>query len=252
MFIKERYEVLLKLIKEKGFISYEELAKKTFCSESTVRRDINEMANQGLITKIYGGASVIESNSDESSTIIRQSENIDKKRIIAEHAIKLINDGASLFLDSSTTVSQLVPLLKDFRRSFVVTNSLNNALLLSNNTYLDVYVIGGSLQRRTNSMGGVTSIDSICAFNCDFAFISCKGINNSGDITDASFETQKTKQLMVTNAKKTVLLVDSSKFGSTYLLTTLSIKDIDIIITDKKPDADFVKLCTTNNIELIY
>lgn len=202
MFIKERYEVLLKLIKDKGFISYEELAKKTFCSESTVRRDINEMANQGLITKIYGGASVIESNSDESSTIIRQSENIDKKRIIAEHAIKLINDGASLFLDSSTTVSQLVPLLKDFRRSFVVTNSLNNALLLSNNTYLDVYVIGGSLQRRTNSMGGVTSIDSICAFNCDFAFISCKGINNSGDITDASFETQKTKQLMVTNAKK--------------------------------------------------
>lgn len=252
MFIKERYEMLLKLIKQKGFISYDELAKETFCSESTVRRDINEMANQGLITKIYGGVSVNESNSNESSTLIRQSENMNKKKIIAEHTIKLLNDGASMFLDSSTTVSQLVPLLKDFRRSFIVTNSLDNAILLSKNTYLDVYVIGGSLQRRTNSLGGVTSNDLISNFNCDFAFISCKGINNNGDITDASFETQKTKQLMVKSAKKSVLMVDSSKFNSTYLLTTLSIKDIDIIITDKKPEDEFIKLCKNNKIQLIY
>lgn len=252
MFIKERYEILLKLIKEKGIISYEELAKETFCSESTVRRDINEMANQGLITKIYGGASVNESTSNESSTLIRQTENTNKKRIIAEHAIKLLKDGASMFLDSSTTSAQLIPLLKDFRRSFVVTNSLDNAILLSNNTTLDVFVIGGSLQRRTNSLGGVTSSDLINSFNCDFAFISCKGIDNNGNITDASFETQKAKQLMVKSAKKSVLLVDSSKFDSTYLLTTLSIKDIDIIITDKMPSQEFISLCNSNNIELIY
>lgn len=252
MFINERYDNLLKIIKEKGCVSYDFLAKATYCSQSTIRRDINEMVSRGLVAKIHGGVTTIDSRGDESSIAIRASENLMEKKEIAQKASQYLVDGKSMFFDSSTTVAELIPHLKHFRRSMVITNSLNNALLLSNNTTLDVYVIGGSLQRRTNSLGGVTSNSIIESFNCDIAFISSKGINDDGIVTDASFETQKAKQLMIKNAKTKILLIDHSKFNSTYLLTTFTIKDIDIIITDKKPSQKFINLCSMYNTKLIF
>lgn len=252
MISEERIENLLQIIRDNKFISYDDLASKTFCSSSTIRRDVNELVSKGLVAKVHGGVSAIEDKSLESAYIIRKNENTEKKNIIAHLASKYLVDGLTYFFDSSTTVASLTQYFKNFKSSLIVTNGINNALALSQMTNCEICLIGGVIQKNTFSTGGVSSLSFIHNINADICFISCKGLTLDGNITDSTFTVQTTKQEILKNSALKILLIDSSKFEKKYALTTAKLEDIDVMICETKPPEKIIEICVKNNVQLIY
>lgn len=252
MIIDDRQKQIMTLVKDRGTISFKELSSIFYASESTIRRDVKKMEAQGLLKEVRGGASIIETNSSETSIIIREQIHIKEKNHIAAIAVKMIENGHSYFFDSSTTSARLIILLKPFSELTAITNGLDNALLLTYYSTANVFIPGGRVLRKTNSTHGVETTNFISRFNCDIAFISCRGLSSNGDITEANSETQVNKAIMLKNATKKVLLIDHSKFNKTFLLTTANIKEIDYIITDEEPPENIKEICEQNNVKILF
>ena len=183
---------------------------------------------------------------------LQAKSQIAEKKNIAIKTLEFIKNDCSYFFDSSTTISQLIVLLTQYKNLTVVTNGLNNAELLNRLTNFDVYLSGGKVNKNNDSTQGNYSLNFFSNFQCDYSVFSCRGITKNGEITEASAENQMIKRIMINNSKIHILLVDNTKFEKTYLFSTCKLNDIDILITDKKPQEYIIKLCKENDVKLIY
>ena len=252
MIIEERYSKILEIVKEKTRASYDFLAKTLFVSESTIRRDIEAMSEKGMISKIHGGASIIEPKTQDSSVYIRENKCQKEEKYISSIASKLIKEGMSIFLDASTSSSHIIPYLSNYNSITVVTNGIYTALQVINKTNCEIFLAGGQILKKTNATYGPDVISFINNITCDIVFFSCKGLDNEGKITEANYLTKGVKSAMIKNAKTKVLLIDSSKFNKRFMLTTCELKDIDYVITDKRPSDEIIEICKKGNTILLY
>ncbi len=252
MIIEERYSKILDIVKEKTRVSYEYLSKTLYISESTIRRDIQAMNDKGLLLKIHGGASIIESKTQESSVYIRENKCQKEKKYIATIASSFIKEGMSIFLDASTSSSHIIPFLSNFNSLTIVTNGIDTALQILNKTSAQVFLAGGEILRKTNAACGIDVVSFINNITCDLLFFSCKGLSDEGKITEANNETRSVKLAMLKNSKQKILLLDSSKFNKNYMLMTCELKDIDYLITDKKPSDEIINICKKYGTTLLY
>ena len=137
----------------------EELAAELFVSGATIRRDLSAMEKQGLIKRSHGGAIPFSSTAEESAFALREQENTAAKRTIANLAFRLVKNGYSVFLDSSTTTGFMIPLLNNLKYLSVTTIGLRNALLLSQTNNIKIYIAGGQISNHSNSITGSDNID---------------------------------------------------------------------------------------------
>jgi len=252
MIISERQSQILQLLEAKKFVSYKELSDSLYASFSTIRREVINMQEKGLLLIVKGGVASIDTKIIESSRNVRELEHSNAKRKIASLAKSFLREGQSVFLDSSTTVAQLIDYFRNFKNITVITASLDIATSISQSTNLNVYLAGGLITRNTNSTSGLFSSNVIQSFNCDIFFFSCKGLNECGKITEANSDTKENKCEMIANAKKKILLLDNSKLDKTFLFTTCTLKDIDAIVLNEKPDDKYLALFKKFNVETIY
>lgn len=252
MVIDERQTQILDLLKDRNFISYKEISENLFSSVSTIRRDVIKMEKKGLLTTVKGGVSKIINQNNESSRTYRELLNLPEKKKIANLASQFLFDGSTYFFDSSTTVAQLIYFLKNYHTSTIFTNSLENALLVVQNTQLEVYLLGGVISKSTNSTTGYYTINMANDFSIDYFIFSCKGLSDDGYLTEANVDTQKCKQAMLKNSKKHILLLDNTKLHKSYLLKTCSLNRIDAVVLDSKPDEYYLKLFEDLKVKVIY
>lgn len=246
----ERQNKILSIIKEKQTVTTKELQSLVFASVSTITRDLIKMENQGLIRRTHGGASIVVSKDTESSLIIRVKTNIKEKNRIAKSAIQFIKNDDVIFIDSSSTVQALVPYLKDLHYITVITNGLNNALLLTNESNATIYFIGGMVSTNSNSAVGSIAINTLGQFNANVAIFSASGIKGNM-ITEHSIEQANVKKEMIKQAKTKILLCDSSKFDVIHLAKICSFDKIDYFVTDKMPDDEIIDAINHSNCKLI-
>lgn len=202
-----------------------------YCSLSTIRRDVEAMAKKGMLEKVRNGAAKIEGSASESPFIVRESENIEDKRKIAEKARTLLAPGCTMFLDSSTTCAQTIPLLKGLPSLTVITNGIENALLLAHQG-IEVHIPSGILSGTNSAVIGSSCLEYIERFSPDFAFLSARGLSEDGFISEATETSRDIKKAMIARAKRVVLLIDASKIGKTYFAETCSLSEIDTLITN--------------------
>ncbi len=247
----ERQEEILEILNKNKSATVEELAAELFVSGATIRRDLRSMEKQGLIKRSHGGAMPFKSSAEESAFAIREQENTSAKRTIANLAVKLIKNGDSVFLDSSSTVGVTIPLLNNFNYLSVTTTGLRNALLLSQTNNIKIYIAGGQIQNHSNSIVGSDTMDYISRIHADISLISCSGINLQSGFTESSIEQAKLKLQMRKNSNKVAMLCDSTKFGKTFLCTDFDFDDIDYLITDKTPPIEYVEKIAQTKCKLI-
>ena len=192
-----------------------------------------------------------KSSAEESAFAIREQENTSAKRSIANLAVKLIKNGDSVFLDSSSTVGLLIPMLNNFNYLSVTTTGLRNAMLLSQTSNVKIYIAGGQIQNHSNSIIGTDTMDYISRIHADITLISCSGIDLENGFTDASIEQAKLKQQMKRNSKKIAMLCDSTKFGKTFLCTDFHFDDIDYLITEKLPPQEYIDKIAQSKCKLL-
>ena len=234
MIPSERKETIVKLLNKKKFISTDELRKALFVSPATIRRDLVDLEKDKMVIRTLGGARLAPKSSLEHTQMMRENENLKEKEDIANMSATFIEDGFSLFLDSSTTVNSLIPYLKEFTNLKVITNGLKTALDLSYIDSIETIVVGGVLFNNSASTVGAISYETITNYNVDLCLLSCRGLDENGAY-EASESQALVKQKMMLNSNKTLLLVDSSKFGNQFFYNLASLSQFDYIITDKKP-----------------
>lgn len=250
MLAVERQEQILEILRKQRYITVEALCGILFASGATVRRDLAELEKRGGITRIRGGAALLEGLNMDAPLPVRVNTNTEKKKKIAQLALPLIGESMTIFMDSSSTVSALAERMTGFRHLSVVTNGLGTANILNEKSAAKVFLCGGLIQEHAALIGSV-ACDMIEQFCADIVFLSCCGLSAEMGATEASEETVKIKQAMLRNARRKVLLCDSSKFGSAYFCKSCRLNQLDIIVTDEKPDREFMRFIP-EGLRLIY
>ncbi len=233
MFYSERHDKIIKMLKEKNHMSVHLLAAELYVSEPTVRRDLAYLEEAGLIRRTFGGAMISDNRTSEVPLVLREQENRQIKEQLAIKAIESISDGNVIFLDASSTVSQIVKHLSKFHDLTIITNSPKTSVKLAEHK-IKSYCTGGLLLEHSVAyVGGVTR-DFVENFNADIVFFSCRGVSEDGMINDSSFEEIDIKRAMLKQAKKKIFLCSSDKFNKKYAYNLCSCNDVDLIISDKE------------------
>lgn len=251
MLTLERQEEILDILNTKNSATVEELASQLFVSGATIRRDLRQMERQGLIIRSHGGAMPFKSTTEESAFALREQENILAKKTIANLAYKLVKNGDSVFIDSSSTTGLTIPLLNNLQYLSVTTVGLRNALLLSQTNNIKIYIAGGQVQNHSNSIIGSDTIDYISRIHADISLISCSGIDLQNGFTETSIEQAKIKQQMRKNSNKLAVLCDSTKFNKIFLCKDFNFDEVDYLITEKTPPIEYVEKIASTKCKII-
>lgn len=251
MYAYERRNEIKKILNERKTISVEEMAKKFYVSESTIRRDLDKISGDGRIRRTYGGAILLDNLSGDLPITIREHENIDAKHIIAQKAIRFIRNGDTLIFDTSSTVTAIVPLLNIFESLTVITNGIKTSYLLNSNNKITTYCTGGRLRENNMSLVGIQTCQRLNEINADIAFISCRGLSVSKGITEASEDEAQVKKAMINAADKTILLCDYSKLDMILMNRVCDIERLYAIICDKPLPENYQKFVENTDVKLV-
>ena len=249
----EREDKIIKILKKRNSISVNELSKILFTSTSTVRRDLTNMEKKGLVTRTFGGVYLSKNIFNKEIPFkYREESNILEKRNLCQKVLPYIKDNMSLFLDSSTTVLQLINYLNNYKNLTIITNGFEITNEIINNTKHQVILTGGIIQPNSNSLLGTITNTTLNNLHADLSILSSTGIDIDFGVSESTLGQSETKKIMNKNSDMCIYLVDNSKFNKKGINKTLDLKEIDIVITNKKPNDNFIKFFKDNNIKLLY
>ncbi len=252
MLALERRNLILEKLQEDKRVVVSELSQMFNVSEETIRRDLEKMEKDGLATKSYGGAVINESTSIDMPFNVRKKRNVTGKQKIAELVEGLVQGGDHITLDASTTAVFVAKAIKNKEYLTVITNSIEIMIELSDVSDWNIISTGGTLKEGYLALVGPRANETFERFNVEKAIISCKGIDMNKGITDGLEEFAQAKKMMLAAAKEKILLVDSSKFGSVAFSKVCNMNEVDIIITDKRPDDAWMEFFTATGVKCIY
>lgn len=225
-----REQKIIALLQEKSPLTIEELATLLQVSEPTVRRDLTDMEQKGLVLRQRGGAS-LPGLGFEPLFNQRLRQNHELKKRIAQRAAGDISEGEVIALDAGTTNAELAKELLKMSNLTIFTYSLQIAFILSRSQH-NVYVIGGHFRKSEQSMVGSIAEETIRQFNFDRFYLGLAGFNKEQGPTDFILEEVEIKRLMIQRSKKVIALADSSKFGGASLVKVCEYDEIDELITN--------------------
>lgn len=251
MYENERQEKIMQILEKEKKITVDKIVRTLYVSPATARRDLCDMARQGLLKRTYGGAILYASSSQESSIILRESENKQEKVSICARCLDFIKNNQSIFLDSSSTVTNLVDFLNERKALTIITTGLTCASLLTQRTPFSTFVPGGFIQSHSNSIQGETVIQTIDSIHTDLFIFSCSGLSLESGITESNINQAEIKKAMAKNADMRILLVDSTKIGKKYLAKSVDLSEIHVLITDKKLNEDIKKQLVEYNVQIV-
>ncbi len=240
MLASERHQKILALLDEQGTARTVDLAENFAVTDETIRRDLQILADNHLISRVHGGASCLSGVRRLQSFAERTSIRVEQKKAIAKAAQEWILPNHTYAFDSSTTAMELVTSLPDLEYR-VVTNAYAVIDHLVRLEEVEVISTGGRFHPKTNTFNGPESIATLRRHNINTAFISCIGLDERRGASEGFEEQAGYKEILVKMAEKVILLVDSSKLGqrSEYFFSDL--RDITHIITDSEADPHFVE-----------
>jgi DeoR/GlpR family transcriptional regulator of sugar metabolism len=232
MLKNQRHNEIIEILKKSSFATVAFLSKALYASLATIRRDLTLLEKDGYVKRCHGGAMILDGKNN-SPIYFRREQNANEKLIMCSSAANLINRGDTVFLDASTTVYHISDFLTDIQDVTVVTNGLPISMKLAENG-IKVYSTGGRLLRDSLAFVGISAEQAISSYNADIMFFSIASVSESGILSDWSEDEAKLRIEMSKNARKTVLMCDSSKIGTSSTFKLFDLGNIDYVITDKK------------------
>jgi DeoR/GlpR family transcriptional regulator of sugar metabolism len=234
---EDRRRRIEELLRRQAVASLAEIMEVTGASEATARRDLVLLERLGLLARTRGGARAVQRHSTlEEEFEIRQSRDRREKRLIAQRAAELIEDGMTLFLTDGTTAYALAQCLVH-RHLTVVTGALNIAQLLAGSAGIEVIVIGGELRATSFGTTGPLSVDTIRTLHADIAFINADGVTSGGGVRAFSLHDAASARAMSENSACTVVLASPAKIGFDARVRILDWPEVDTLLTTQLPAA---------------
>ena len=241
--------VLLKLLKERGSISIEELVSHYKVTPQTIRRDLTYLANINKLRRHHGGASAI-SSIENTAYQTRKIMDLEAKQKIADHIVSMIPNGSSLFINIGTTTETIAKALLNHENLKVVTNNLNVAAILGVKKDFTVLIAGGEVRHRDGGIIGETTEDFINQFRMDFGIIGISGIEENGALLDFDYREVRVAQAIIKNSRNVLLAADHSKFGRYAMVRLGNITQANNFITDAQPPESILTLLKEHDVTL--
>jgi DeoR family galactitol utilization operon repressor len=224
----ERERIIFDWLLEKGVISVADLSRNLSVSEVTIRTDLKNMENRGLLSRVHGGAVP----SIHPGIMERQNLHPEEKQNIARAAAALVQNGDTIMIEAGTTPALVCRYLGGKRDVHVITNSVLAFNAAKNNAGLRITLCGGEFRRSTESFVGSIAIETIRRFNVGFAFVGTDGFDARHGITTDLIEGGEIIKVMKERAGRLILLADSTKFNQAGPVTIMPLSAADGIITD--------------------
>lgn len=241
LYEEERKMKIVEYLQEQSRASVQELSKIFQVSESTVRRDLQELEDAKLLKRTHGGAVCLENVNFEPTFIEKEDKFRKEKESIARKAAEFIQDGDTLVIDSGTTTAYLAKEMKRFSNLKVVTNSIILAQELQGIEGIEVIIIGGTLRQNTLSMVGPIAEKSLSMLRVDKAFMATNGLDLVDGLTTPNVVEAATKSKMIDIAKQVILLADYTKIGKVAFAKFADLSRIDTCIVDDKVRQDIIE-----------
>jgi DeoR family fructose operon transcriptional repressor len=243
MFAEERKNAIAEYINKNRKSTVNELCKIFKVSPATIRNDLNELENAGLLKRTHGGAIPNIKANYELNSNQKKVEHIKEKEAIAKKALAYVEDGDTIAIDTGTTTLCFARLLVSKKNLTIVTNDIEIAGFLEENSDFDIVLIGGRVRRGFHCSVGPIALKCMEGLRVDKAFIASNSVSVKNGITTPSIELAQIKTSLMSFAEEVYLLSDSSKFGRASFVKFADITDIDTIITDKGlPDLQIKEL----------
>jgi DeoR family glycerol-3-phosphate regulon repressor len=241
---------LLDVVRERGSVTVEQLAETLQVTLQTVRRDVQRLAEVGLLTRFHGGVRTPISTIENLAHRQRESLHADGKARIALAVAREVPDNCSLILNIGTTTEAIARALLQHKGLRVITNNLNVAAILSSNPNCEVIVAGGVVRPRDRGIVGEAAVDFMRQFRVDIAVIGISGIEADGSLRDFDYREVKVAQTIIEHAREVWLAADSSKFNRPAMVELATLSQIDRLFTDQPPPEPFPALLTEAGVSL--
>ena len=248
----DRRGEILERIQQENSVKVLDLSKEFGVTEETIRRDLEKLEMEGHITRTYGGAVLNKGTSEDLSINIREGRNQEGKNRIARKVAELIENGDTLMLDSSTSAMFVARYLKEKSKITIITNSLRVPMELAAQNNAEVIVTGGTFRSSSLSMVGNRTADMLDGYYVNKAIIGCKGFDPMTGTYEPHEMEAEIKKKMRANAETLILAADYTKMNRKSFIRTISISDVDIVVTDRKLPEETEELLKSQNISLVY
>jgi DeoR/GlpR family transcriptional regulator of sugar metabolism len=253
---EQRRQNILSDLAQDGDKQIAMLSEKYGVSEMTIRRDLKQLEDQGLVRRTYGGAIPMRTIVEDLRIVARekrQKRAADQKACMARFAAQhFVDDDDIIILGGGTTTAAMIPHLADKRHLTVLTNCIHNTFGLQNLNLPDMTVIcsGGILRQISSTFVGPLTERCFREIHAKKLFLSATGISLEAAVTDPNMHETQVKRAMIESADQVIMLMDSSKFGIRSLMTVVTYPEIDVLITDSGCPPQMAETLRSRGVDL--
>ena len=250
--VDERKRITLEKLQQENRVYVSELSRLFDISEVTIRKDLKELEERGLLKRTYGGATIAAKVAIESSLDELQLIKVEEKKAIARAAYEFIADNEAVLLDASTTTRELALLIRDgHKRLTVVTTAVQIAYELARCEHLEVIQIGGLIRRTLYTAMGPVATSTLRGLHVDKAFIGVNGVDTNIGLTTQNLFECEIKHLIIAASTQAYVLADASKMRCVTLGVICPVDRVDFIITDSSIPAEIANEIQAKDVELV-
>ncbi len=232
VFVEERHQKILELLRQDGKIWVDALAEAFGVSSPTIRADLAALEQRRLLRRTHGGAISLETTLYEPPFGVRERDRHEEKRRIAQAAASRVRDYETILLDAGTTVHEIARFIRERRGLTVVTNSLPAAFDLADGSTVHVVLIGGQVHSDRRATLGPLATEFLRDMHVDHAFIGVNGVSEEAGWTVIDFDAVQLKRAMMARAREVVVVADHSKIGEAAFASVGPLSSAHVLITD--------------------
>lgn len=253
MFQIERQKEILSLLHRDGKIYVQDLSERFKVSGATIRKDLSDMEEEGLLIRSHGGAIEVFRASEDAPLEERNTKRLAQKKAIARAAMDFVSSGDSIIVDGGSTLAQFIACLQDFnfKNLTVITNYIPHIKYLQDCGGVTTIFTGGVYHKDISATLGLPAVDLLSHFKADKVMLSATSVNVEQGITFPDVDDAQVKKKMLEQAKQKILLTDSSKIGKSNLVSAGDLSQIDVLITDWEISSEDVKSIKKLGVEVV-
>lgn len=244
-----RQSDIVQLARSTGRVDVDALAAHFDVTPQTIRKDLNDLCELGVLKRFHGGAMLASGVSNLAYEARRQLAT-DAKRRIGQHAAQLIPESSSLIVNIGTTTEQVAQALRGRTGLMVITNNLNVASILQGCEQIEVVVAGGVLRHADGGIVGEAAVDFIRQFRADFAIIGASAIDADGCLLDFDYREVRVTRAILESSRHTVLVADAMKFSRSAPVRIGHLSDVDCLVCDEDPPDALARLCAEHQTRI--
>ncbi|MBC6310626.1 DeoR/GlpR transcriptional regulator [Listeria sp. FSL L7-1582] len=241
----ERHKLIMDLLKRKGTVKLKNLIEVSDSSESTIRRDLAELENLGVLRRVHGGAILSQARTIEMSMLEKSVRNVREKKQIARLAASTVVDGDCIYLDAGSTTFEMIDFLVG-RDITVVTNGLMHVEELVN-LDLNAYILGGKMKAKTKAIIGGIALDNIMNYRFDKSFIGANGIHMVDGYTTPDMEEALLKRRSMELSDETFIVADNSKLHHSHFAKMFDL-EAAVLITNSINEEEKLSLMKKTSV----